>query len=175
MRSFLALPLWAGTILLLSLTGCSDKKTPSLAGEHAHQHVHGPHDGELIEVGEEEYHGEMIHDDQAGTVTIYVLDKAHENAVPIEAASIIIEMVVNSTPVEFKLAAKPQAEDPAGKSSRFESREQALGLALDNEQAERELIIPIGEKTYHAKFAHFDDEHHHHHEAPPAGGGEGSK
>jgi hypothetical protein len=175
MKSMLILSLCAGTTLLLSIAGCSNDKTPKPTGEHAHQHVHGPHDGELIEVGEEEYHGEMIHDDQSGTVTIYVLDKSHEKPVPIAAGTITIKMVINSTPVEFKLAAKPDKDDPAGKSSRFESQDQALGLALDNEQAERELILPIGEKTYHAKFAHFDDEHHHHHEAPPSGGTEGAK
>lgn len=175
MRSFLAVLLGAGTMFLFSLAGCSDGKTPSLVGEAGHQHVHGPHDGELIEIGEEEYHAEMIHDDQTGTVTIYVLDGAHEKSVPIEADAITIKMVVNATPVEFKLAAKPQETDPTGKASRFETQEQALGMALDNEQAERELVIPIGEKTYHAKFAHFEDEHRHHHEPPSAGGGEGSK
>lgn len=175
MRSILVLPLCAGTIVLMSLAGCSNGRTPAVVAEHAHEHVHGPHDGELIEIGDEEYHAELIHDDQAGAVTIYVLDDAHEKAVPIEAAAITIKMVVNATPVEFKVVAKPQEGDPAGKASRFESKEQALGLALDNEQAERELVIAIGEKTYHAKFAHFDDEHHHHHEPPPTGGGEGAK
>jgi hypothetical protein len=84
------------------------------------------------------------------------------------AGAIVIKMVVNATPVEFKLPAKSQESDPAGKASRFESKEQALGLALDNQQAERELVIPIGDKTYNAKFEHFDDEHHHRHE-PPTG------
>jgi hypothetical protein len=175
MRALVILPLCAGTVVLLALAGCSSNKTPTLVGEHGHQHIHGPHDGELIEIGEGQYYAEMIHDDQAGTVTIYILDKSHEKPIPIEAGAITIKMVANATPVEFKLAAKPQEGDPEGKSSQFESREQALGLALDNEQAERELIIPIGGKPYQAKFAHFEDEHHHHHEPPPTGGGEQAK
>jgi serine protease Do len=39
-----------------------------------------------------------------------------------------------------------------------------LDLALDDEKADRELVISIGDKKYTQKFAHFDDEHHHHHE-----------
>ena len=151
------------------IAGCSSNKSVEPAKSAAeHMHVHGPHDGELIEIGDEEYHAEMVHDNQ--TVTIYVLDNLHKHRVPISAESITIKMVANAKPIEFKLAAKSQAEDPAGKSSRFESQDQALDLALDDEQAERELVIPIGDKTYHEKFIHFDDEHHHHHEAPSAGG-----
>jgi hypothetical protein len=149
--------------------GCSSNKNAELAKSasgHVHMHVHGPHDGELIEIGDEEYHAEMVHDNQ--TVTIYVLDNKHEHSVPISAESITIKMVADNKPIQFKLAAKPQEGDPAGKTSRFESQQQALDLALDDEQAERELIIPIGGKTYQAKFVHFDDEHHHHHEAPAA-------
>jgi hypothetical protein len=174
MRLLLALLLCVSTVVLFAVAGCSDQKTPTVVAEHGHQHVHGPHDGELIEVGEEEYHAELIHDDEAGTVTIYVLDKTREKAVPIAAGAIVIKMVVNATPVEFKLPAKLQEGDPEGKASRFESKEQALGLALDNQQAEREIVIPIGDKTYSAKFEHFDDEHHHRHE-PPTSPEKGSK
>ncbi len=106
MRAFLVLPLCACTVILFSMAGCSDRKTPAVVAEHAHAHVHGPHDGELIELGDEEYHAELIHDDEAGKVTIYILDGAHEKAVPIEAGTITIKMVVNATPVEFKLGAE---------------------------------------------------------------------
>jgi hypothetical protein len=44
-------------------------------------------------------------------------------------------------------------------------------LALDDEKADRELVISIGDKKYTQKFAHFDDEHHHHHEPPAPGAG----
>ena len=129
------------------IAGCfTNKSAAPTKSAHEHMHVHGPHDGELIEIGDEEYHAEMVHDNQ--TVTIYVLDKKHAHTVPISAEAITIRMVANDKPIEFKLAAKPQERDPSGKSSRFESQDQALDLALDDEKAERELILPIGDKTF---------------------------
>ena len=71
------------TILLLGaclalLASCSDDedshddgKDGSGAGAHEE---HGPHGGELIELGEHVAHLEVVHDDDAGTITLYALD-----------------------------------------------------------------------------------------------------
>ncbi|MDP7269338.1 MAG: hypothetical protein QF408_14335, partial [Pirellulales bacterium] len=42
-------------------------------GDHEHGAV-GPHHGELIELGDGAYHGELLHDRKAGSTTIYILD-----------------------------------------------------------------------------------------------------
>ena len=47
---------------------------------HAHPE-HGPNGGELFELGAEEYHAELLHDDDAQTVTINLLDSAAKEAV----------------------------------------------------------------------------------------------
>ena len=63
--------------------------------EHDHAgHGHpseGPHHGGLIELGNEEYHAELVHDDDAGTVTLYILDGGVTKQVPIDATEITIK------------------------------------------------------------------------------------
>jgi hypothetical protein len=157
-------------VTILCVVGCSKTEPTKPSGTAVEQpHVHGQHEGELFQIGDGQYYVEMVH--EGDTVTIYLLDKAHEKYVPTSADSAMIRMVVNATPVEFKLPAKPQADDPQGKTSKFETQEKALDLALDDEKADRELVISIGDKKYTQKFAHFDDEHHHHHEPPAPGAG----
>jgi len=147
---------------LLILSGCTSKPAAEHGGEEHHHHVHGPHEGELIEIGNEEYHAELLTEDN-NKVTIYVLDGKGEKPVPIVAEPITISMVVNASTPEFSLDPKPQESDPAGKSSRFESTKPDLGVALGNPDAKRELKLKVGEKEYKAEFPHFDEEEHHKH------------
>jgi len=70
------------TILASALAGCDSSQsgiasTAEDAHEHADAHAHasgGPHGGSMLELGE--YHAELVHDDAAGTVTVYILDGA---------------------------------------------------------------------------------------------------
>ena len=88
------------------------------APAHAHAHpAEGPHHGTLIELGREDYHAELVHDDKADTVTIYILDAAATEAVPIAAAPLLLNVRAGGTAQQFPLAAKPQSTDPAGSSS----------------------------------------------------------
>ena len=60
--------------------------------EDAHGHPsEGPHNGTLVELGNEEFHVEIVHD--AESVTVYVLDAAAKVAVPIDAADISINLM----------------------------------------------------------------------------------
>jgi hypothetical protein len=139
---------------LFALPGCNKKPAaPATAGTE-HHHEHGPHDGELIEIGKEEYHAELVKGENG--VTIYMLDKEGKKAVPIAAEPIAISIIVNAQPVEFSLEPKPLEGEQAGQSSRFESSKPELGVALDNPEAKRELRLKIGEKPYVAPFEHFD-------------------
>jgi hypothetical protein len=122
MRSILVLISCVCALLALSMAGCTGKSTPT-AAPAAHSHVHGPHEGELIELGHEEYHAELFDDDDQKVVTIYILDKEAKQPVPIAEDAITIHMQPGANIVEFRLPAKPQESDPAGKSSRFESAE----------------------------------------------------
>src|SRR5688572_31002168 len=45
--------------------------------ESGHPHAeHGPHHGQLIDLGHGEYHAEVVHDDTTDTITVYVLDSS---------------------------------------------------------------------------------------------------
>ena len=82
-RRFIALGIPVAVSAALALAGCGTNSPPAppavehKEGDgHAHAHpAHGPHDGHLIELGEEEYHAELTHDDATKSVTVYLLDK----------------------------------------------------------------------------------------------------
>jgi len=86
--------------------------------EHGHAHVHsGPHKGQLMEIGDEEYHAEWTHD-ESGKVTFYILDGDAKKEVPIAAEEIAIDVKVGDNPSkEYKLVAVSPQE---GKAAAFE-------------------------------------------------------
>ncbi len=46
-------------------------------------------------------------------MTIYILDSAAKTAVPIDAQELVINLVHDGKPEQFKLAASPDAGDPS--------------------------------------------------------------
>ena len=89
----LCLPVAGLTVLWLA--GCSDSGTgaspvvtdgPPEAESHA-EHAHpseGPHQGDLVELGNEEFHAEVVHG-EGGSVSVYILDSGAKAAVPVDA------------------------------------------------------------------------------------------
>ena len=133
--------------------------------DHDHGHSHaseGPHHGGLIELGGEEYHAELVDDEDAGTVTIYILDGAAKNAVPIDAAEITINIKHDGEGEQFKLAASPDAGDPEGRSSRFVSDDEHLMADLHDEDADATLVLTIEGKSFRGAI-HHDHDHDHGH------------
>ena len=154
------------TVNIMLLVGCGGKSStsgpetsppPATVDGHAHP-TEGPHHGGLIELGNEEYHAELVHDDEAGTVTIYILDGAATTQVPIDATEITINVKHDGTPEQFSLAASPDANDPQGKSSRFLSSDAELAHHLDEEGAEPRLVLSINGKSYRGTIAHEHDD-----------------
>ena len=128
---------------------------------HEHEHAHmGPHKGHLIELGEEEFHAEILHDDKAGSVTIYVLDSEAKAAVGTSAKEATIAVNVGGKPAAFKLKAMPQKSDKSGMTSRFATVDKGLIKALDTEGAKPQLKIAIGEKRFTGKTPHAHDHDH---------------
>lgn len=168
------------TLALVSITfgliGCEDVETtvetsppPATVDTHDdHEgHAHpseGPHHGGLIELGNEEYHAELVHDESTGAVTIYVLNSAATDQIPIELAEITINVKHNGKPEQFRLAASPDASDPQGKSSRFVSTDAELGEHLDEKGADPKLVLTINGKSFRGTIAHDRDHEGHDHE-----------
>ncbi len=141
----------SAAVILAATGGCGDTAKTGKTGE-THEHVHGPHDGHLIELGNEEYHGEIVHDEKAGTVTIYILDGTAKKAEPIDAKEVSINVRHGKSAEQFKLAASPDKRDPEGQSSRFVSDEKHLSDDLDAKDAQAELVVEIKKKQYRGKI-----------------------
>ncbi|QDT56824.1 hypothetical protein Pan44_48840 [Caulifigura coniformis] len=93
-----------------------DAKTT--APVEAHEHEHGPHDGEIVELGE--YHGEVVLENDR-KVTLYVLDGAVKNAVPLAETTATLVLKNGAESTKFDLKAVPLEGETDGKSSRFQS------------------------------------------------------
>lgn len=170
----------ASSLLAIGLAGCNGQPAPSepetsglpetmgppnTVDSHA-GHAHpseGPHHGGLIELGNEEYHAELLHDEATGTVTIYILDSTAKKQVPIEATEIMINAKHDGQPEQFKLTATPDASDPEGKSSKFISSDKELAMHLDEEGASPALVITINGKSYRGQIKHDHDHAGHSH------------
>ena len=170
-------PKWiAGSWLVLALGtlcgGCSAKV--DTGGHAANEHTapapadhpeRGPHQGRLIELGREEYHAELLHDDASHRVTIYLLDAAARRPTAVSEPEVLVNLVVEGTPRQFKLPAAPQPGDPSGSSSRFEFVSEALCQALDQATTTGRLSATIAGRPYSGDLAHAAHDHDHDHAA----------
>lgn len=168
-----AVTLSLGAMLSLAIAGCGKAGTsPDTAppqepasseakSGHDHDHSHdnhdhgetGPHGGALIELGGEAYHAELVHDEDGGTVTIYILDGSAKKVVPIEAKEITINAKSSEGPKQFVLTASPE-EGEGERASRFVSSDAELGEALDREGADPRLVVMIEGKSYTGRVVH---------------------
>ena len=151
----------------VSLPGCMEQTTPRTDGtpaSHNHAgHEHsavGPHQGELIELGNEKYHAELVHDEQS--VAVYILNAAADQQVGIEAAEIMMNAMDGGQPTQFKLTAVPDANDPPGRSSRFVSEDADLVGLVGREGVELRIVLAIEGKSYRGEVVHQHDDHANH-------------
>ena len=158
------------TTVVAGLVGCGEAPTkksassqstvtagPPATVETAHDHVHpteGLHGGSLIELGNEEYHAELVHDDAAATVTIYLLDSAAKQAVGIDAKDIAVNLSHEGQAEQFRIAASPDSTDQGGKSSRFVSTDPELTKELDHEHVTGQLVVVINGKQFRGDIQH---------------------
>lgn len=133
-------------------------------GDAAHA-THGPHHGVIVELGNEEYHAEIVHDDMS--LTVYILDSAAKQAIPIDASDVLINLMRDGKPEQIAIPAKPDAGDSAGKSSRFQLDDAELIHAFDQENASPRLSLTIAGTAYRGSINHVHDTAHdpHDHDA----------
>lgn len=117
------------TALLLPLAGgCGEssqvKPDPSAATLHGHAHGHSheaPHGGTVVVLGNDSYHVELVHNRQAGRLTLYVLDGHMENFIRLPVPSLELTCVVWGAERTLTLGAVPQAAtgETVGDTSQF--------------------------------------------------------
>ncbi|MBN8604970.1 MAG: hypothetical protein J0M26_28495 [Planctomycetes bacterium] len=130
-------------------------------GEHE---AHGPHDGELLEVGKEEYHVELCVNDEKKQVVVFLLDSKVESYVALTVPFVAVNAKVKGKPVQFKLKAMPQKDDKPGSSSAFGLEGADLVEAIHDESSEAKLALKIADKPYSVKLKHDHDHAGHDHE-----------
>lgn len=172
--SFLVRSLWPSAIACgLTLTlGCGEAPKPATETVHHEGDGHtdhgapeaghpeaGPHNGHLIELGKEEFHAELLHDDATHTITLYVLDGSATKMIPLAEKELTINLVADGKPTQFKIPATPQADDPSGQSTRFELVDETLCKALDDPKSKARLMLTIDGKQFSGDMAHHDHDH----------------
>lgn len=130
---------------------------PAAGHDHAEK---GPHGGPLLELGDEEYHVEMMVDEKTHTLTLYVLDGEAKAAVATDAKEAVINLKHDGKPEQFKLKAAPLKTDPKGQASCFKLKSEELLEDLHHKNSNPRLAIKIKGKSYTAKITLKDDHDH---------------
>lgn len=136
-----------------------DDMPPMLDGVHSHP-AHGPHGGELVELGKEAFHAELVHGD-AG-ISMYVLDGSATETVAIASEKLVVSLKHDDQVASFDLAADPEANDTPGQTAKFTSTDPKFHQWLDA-GAEGAVVIQIEGKSYTGKIAHDHDHTGHNH------------
>ena len=150
--------------LAVAVSGCGGQSSEFHAVEKGvtvkapppHDHEHGPHGGHLVELGEEEYHAEVVFDAKAARLTIYLLDSTAKKAAPIDAKDVSLKLAIDGKSESFQLPAVPDSGDPQGKSSRFELAGNADIKAhiKDEEDLKGTVSVKIGDKSFSGDIKH---------------------
>ena len=127
-------------------------------GEVGHKHDHsstGPNGGHLIELGEEDYHAELVHDEKQPSVSLYLLDAEARSPVTTSSEEVTLNLVADGAPKQFKLTAAPLEGEAEGKTSRFQSDDESLWrLVSDESKLSGRFNVSIGGKQFVGKFEH---------------------
>ena len=130
-------------------TGCGANPPATETGGQSHEDEHGkaPHGGEIITVGDDVLHLELVHDAEAGKITIYVYDGEVKNPLTLAKAPVINL----TTPDGDKQLAV------TGSGSQFAASDPALKI----EPLAGRISLEYDGKPYQVSLA---DEHQHHEE-----------
>jgi len=127
----------------------ADKKDTHPVEAHAHEH--GPHDGEVVELGE--YHGEVVLEGDR-KATLYILDGAVKNAVPLADATAVLVLKHGAESTKFDLKALPQTGEADGKTSRFQSEGPLPESIKDGHDIAGEVVVTIAGKETKGAVGH---------------------
>lgn len=131
--------------------------------DHGHGH-HGPNGGEIVEVGNEEFHAEVVVDEASHQVDIYILGSDAQTAKPIEATEISLSFKHGDEIEDFKLSAAPLDGESDGQSSKFTLTSEELFEELHEHSEGATLTFTAGEETLTGTVTHSHDHDHGHHE-----------
>ena len=123
---------------LALLSGCDrhDHGHDHAHGEHGHDHEHGdhghhhepPHGGAPVVLGDEAFHLEFVRDEEAGTLSAYVMDGHMENFVRLTNETIAIEVKLGEKSEALVMAAieNTATGETVGDTAHFRARAEWL-------------------------------------------------
>lgn len=128
--------------------GCAkSESTPKAEAVHKHEHK-PPHGGTPVELGEEEYHVELVRDAAAGKMQAFIFDGELESFVRIPAASFTIGASVAGKEESLVFQAVPNAAtgETVGDTALFEARADWLKTTPEFDAVLKEITVRA--KTY---------------------------
>jgi hypothetical protein len=137
------------------------KKAPPLK-DHDHGEK-GPHGGGIVELGEEEYHGEIVVDHDSHAVIVYILGKDAKTAQPVSATEVSLTQEGKTA---LTLKAAPQTGEANGKSSKFQLEDgDVVHELMEAGFIHGKLQITIADKPYTGEIDyHLDGSSHDDHD-----------
>ena len=133
---------------------------------HGHG-VHGPNGGDIVEVGDEEFHAEVVVDEDEHRIDVFILGSDAKTAKPISASEISINFKHGAEVEEFKLTASALEGETDGQASKFtitdeelfeELHEHSEGATLNFSDGDQVLTGTVNHSHDHG---HGDDDHDH--------------
>lgn len=129
--------------------------TAGVDGAHPEQ---GPHGGHLIELGDEQYHAELVHDEATHTVTIHLLDSAGTQPIETGQAEIRLQVFRDGQFVDYRLPAAGGSGESVG--SHFQLIDEGLtDFLLHTEVVRGRLHVTINEQEYIGAIDHTAHDH----------------
>jgi hypothetical protein len=146
-----------------SLAGCggtsqeykpaAQVSTPPEEAHHGHEHARGPHGGSLIELGEDEFHAELVVDGKSHALRIYLLGPDGTSPAGVAAEAVAIALSESQS-----LTLQPQEGTPDAYQV---VDEKAVHEIVEDGFLHATLTVKLGEKTYSAELdIHFDEDDH---------------
>ncbi len=143
------------------------QKQAATKGHVAHP-AHGPHGGELLEIGKDEFHAELVVDEVKKQMVIYLLEADAKSSLVIGEPHLMVNLVLAGKPMQIQLKAIPLEAEPKGSSSCFGAISKELFDALHSTKADPKLVARIRNKSYVTKIVHKHDHSGHNHAQKPA-------
>lgn len=131
--------------------------------EHEH-HVHGPHDGHVIDLGDHVAMAEVTYDSKSHKVVVYILDHDDSSALPVKRDGVKIMLEVDGKPMELALTAVPQEGEADDVASQFEVTLEghAAEDIHDIEEVEGSLSVNVNGKVETGELSHEHEGHDDH-------------
>ncbi|MDB6121697.1 MAG: hypothetical protein JWQ71_690 [Pedosphaera sp.] len=129
-------------LLLNSITGCKKAELPTQSEAPHHEHK-APHKGTPVELGEEEYHLELLLEPATGVLRAYVLDGEMENFVRLkeEKFELVVNDATGGVQLTFKGVPNSATGERLGDTSLFEAQSDWLKVHTNFEGKLMEIVI----------------------------------